>query len=88
MNYNKLDSKLLMPTRFHSLQVLSNWKKTSYKQKTHSRHDQTRRKNETKFSKRKPKFKQEEFLGKITSKLKWSSTQISESPCNNFHVIR
>jgi len=48
MNYNQLDSKLLMPTRFHSLQVVSNWKQTSYKQKAHSHYDQIRSKKKTK----------------------------------------
>jgi hypothetical protein len=57
-----------MPTIFHSLQVVSNWKQTSYKQKSHSHYDQIRRKNKVKFSKRKPKLKQEELLGKITQR--------------------
>jgi hypothetical protein len=53
MNYNQLDSKLLMPTRLNSLQVVSNWKQPSYKQKAHSHHDQVRSKKQNQTFKKK-----------------------------------
>jgi hypothetical protein len=53
---------------YHNINTSSNWKKTSYKQKTHSHYDQIISKTKPNSPKRKSKLKQEELLGKINQR--------------------